>query len=88
MKNKNEWYEDDLGRLVRDLTRVGSVPKSEARRRIVELVAEATADAAAYADDDATVAHAAAAYTATYVIRKLFYIRMSEKMLELLREAK
>jgi len=36
--------EDTLNKLVRDLTRVGSIPKSKARRRIGELVTEAVAE--------------------------------------------
>ncbi len=39
---EKEWFEEELGMLVRDVTQVGSIPKSAAKRRIKELIAEAT----------------------------------------------
>lgn len=34
----NAEFEARLGELVRDISKVGSIPKSEARRRIMELI--------------------------------------------------
>ena len=38
--NPQEWYEKELDALIRDATKVGSIPKSELRQRFTAIIAE------------------------------------------------